>query len=220
MSRDVHPPPLPEMADVPLEALDEPYNYVRRPGLQDIIDLLVDPAEGCAPFAVVGMPGGGKTVLASAVVRDRSVREHFCGGIFWRTIGRGAKNRLLPDLRCREMGATRGDASHGTSRVRGSLDQVNLLGIPAVSRGSSPRLVVLDDVWEPEVVDAFLSLGVKVLATTRDQSVVRVPGEYLKVESMSNDEAVELLLKTSMVNVQPGDHIRTRLREVRLCYCA
>ncbi|CAN0586024.1 unnamed protein product [Laminaria digitata] len=34
------------------------------------------------------MGGGGKPVLASAVVREQSMRGHFRGGIFWMRVGR------------------------------------------------------------------------------------------------------------------------------------
>jgi NB-ARC domain len=37
--------------------------------------------------AVQGMGGVGKTVLALAVIEDQDIRERFCDGIVWLTLG-------------------------------------------------------------------------------------------------------------------------------------
>ncbi|CAN0369609.1 unnamed protein product, partial [Ectocarpus sp. 13 AM-2016] len=143
------------------------------------------------------MGGGGKTVLASAVVRKSSVREHFRGGIFWLRVGRGAKKSLLPLLQglARDMGAAPTDTSHRVPHVLDSLAQVQRHLGAVASTGTSPRLVVLDDVWEREVVDTLLPLGFKVLVTTRHRSVVDVPARCLELGDMTEKEALELLLK-------------------------
>ncbi|CAN0165392.1 unnamed protein product [Ectocarpus sp. 4 AP-2014] len=124
------------------------------------------------------MGGGGKTVLTSAIVRDPSVREHFRGGIFWVSVGRNGKRSLPPILQtlAREIAAAPTDAPHGVPHALDGLDQVKQHVATAASTGTSPRLVVLDDVWEREVVDAFLPLKLKTLVTTRDHSIVGVPG--------------------------------------------
>ncbi|CBJ32850.1 NB-ARC and TPR repeat-containing protein-likely pseudogene [Ectocarpus siliculosus] len=81
---ELRPPSLPDMAAVPAGALDLPRSsYVERAAVQEVADGLTGPEESRAPYTVVGMGGGGKSVLASAVVRKPSVREHFRGGIFW-----------------------------------------------------------------------------------------------------------------------------------------
>ncbi|CAM9754953.1 unnamed protein product, partial [Pylaiella littoralis] len=210
------PPPLPDMAAVPATTLALPRSYVERPSVQEVADGLTNPEQALAPYTVVGMGGGGKTVLASAVVHEQSVRKHFLGGIFWMRVGRGAKHSLLPLLQglAREMGAAPTDAPHGVPHVLVSLQQVKQHLTAVASTGTSPRLVVLDDVWEREVVDALLSLGLKVLVTTRDRSVVGVPGGRLELGDMTEEEALELLLKTSMTEVQPEDDVRTQMTKV------
>ncbi|CAN0535951.1 unnamed protein product, partial [Scytosiphon promiscuus] len=103
----------------------------------------------------------------------------FRGGIFWVKVGRGAKDSLLSLLQglAREIGAAPTDASHsGVPQVLDSLEKVKQHLAVVASAGVSPRLVVLDDVWESEIVDAFLPLQLKVLVTTRDVSVVGVMG--------------------------------------------
>eukprot|EP00903_Cladosiphon_okamuranus_P016211 g14959.t1 len=112
---EMRPPSLPDMASIPAGALALPHSYVDRPGVQEAVDDLVNPEKALVPYTVVGMGGGGKTVLASAVVRNASVRERFRAGIFWARAGRAAKNSLLPLLQglAREMGAAPTDAPHG-----------------------------------------------------------------------------------------------------------
>ena len=205
------------MAAVPAGALPESRSYVERPGVQKAVNDLIKPEEPRAPYTVVGMGGGGKTVLASAVVREQSVREHFRGGIFWMEVGRRVKNNKLLSLLkglAREMGAAPTDAPHGVPHVFDSLERVKQHLASVASTGTSPRLVVLDNVWERKVVDTLLPLELKLLVTTRDPSVVGVPGKYLELGDITNNEALELLLKTSMTVGQPGDDVLTQMTKV------
>ena len=222
----MRPPGLPDKAALPAGALALPRSYVERAAAQQVADGLTNPEEPLTPYTVVGMGGGGKSVLASAVVRMSSVREHFRGGIFWMRVGRGAKNSLLPLLQglAREMGAAPTDTPHGVPHVLDSLEKVQQHLTSVASTDNFPRLVVLDDVWECEVVDALLPLGLKVLVTTRDRSVVGVPGGGLELGDMEEDEALELLLKTSGTVGRPGSDVRTHMgkvicaRSVVLCF--
>ncbi|CAN0270483.1 unnamed protein product, partial [Ectocarpus fasciculatus] len=205
------------MAAVPAGALDLPRSsYVERAAVQEVADGLTAPEEPRAPYTVVGMGGGGKSVLASAVVRKPSVREHFRGGIFWVRVGMGAKSILFPLLQglAMEMGARPTDALDGVPHDLDSLEQVQQHLAAVASTGTSPRLVVLDDVWEREVVDAFVPLGFKVLLTTRDRSVVGVPAGRLELGDMTEEEALELLQKTSCTVGQPGDNVRMQMTKV------
>ncbi|CAM9419352.1 unnamed protein product [Scytosiphon promiscuus] len=210
------PPPLPEMAAVPAGALTLPRSYVERQSVQATVKSLIDPNNALSPFTVVGMGGGGKTVLASAVVRKSSVREHFQGGVFWIRVGKGGKNNLPSLLQglAREMGAAPTDTPHGLPQVFHTLKQAERHLITVASKETSRRLVVLDDVWEREVVDTVLVLGLKVLVTTRDRSVVSALGGYLEVGDMTQDEAMQLLLKTSFTVGQPGEEARAQMAKV------
>eukprot|EP00752_Nemacystus_decipiens_P011092 g9854.t3 len=212
----MRPPSLPDKAAVPAGALALPRSYVKRACVQEAAENLIDPEQALTPYTVVGMGGGGKTVLASAVVRESTVREHFRGGIFWVRVGSCAKNYILPLLQglAREMGAAPTDTPHGVPHVLDSLDQVKQHLAAVASTGASPRLVVLDDVWEREVVDEFLLLGLKVLVTTRIRTVVGVQGGLLELGDMEEDEALELLLTTSGTVGRPGSDIRTHMTQV------
>ncbi|CAN0509657.1 unnamed protein product [Ectocarpus sp. 12 AP-2014] len=162
------------------------------------------------------MGGGGKTVLASAIVRDPSMREHFLGGIFRVSVGRNGKRSLPPLLQtlAREIAAAPTDTPHGVPHALDGLEQVKQHMAAAASTGTSPRLVVLDDVWEREVVDAFLPLKLKTLVTTRDYSVVGVLGGRLGLGNMTEEEALELLQKTSLAVGRPGADARSQMAKV------
>ncbi|CAN0236175.1 unnamed protein product [Ectocarpus sp. 13 AM-2016] len=212
----VRPPSLPDMAAPPAGALDLSRSYVERAAVQEVADGLTSPEEPLSPYTVVGMGGGGKSVLASAVLRKPSVREHFRGGILWVRVGRGSKNSLLPLLQglTREMGAAPTDAPHGVSHVLDSLEQVQQHLGAVASTGTFPRLVVLDDVWERKVVDALVPVGLNVLLTTRDRSVVGMPGGRLDLGDMTEEEALELLRKTSGTVGRRGDDVRMEMTKV------
>ncbi|CAN0472117.1 unnamed protein product, partial [Laminaria digitata] len=112
---------------------------------------------------LAGLGGGGKSVLASAVVRDEKVREHFRAGIFWLTVGRGAKRHIgaLFQGLAREVGVAPTDTPHGVPRELDSLEKT-VQYLMAVA-GTKTRLVVLDNVWEREVVDTLLPTGFQLL---------------------------------------------------------
>lgn len=155
LRRELLPPSLPDMATVPAGVLALPNSYVERAAVQEVADCLTNSEEPRAPYMVVGMGGGGKTILVSAVVRKSSVREYFREGIFWMRVGRGAKNSLLPLLQglAREMGASPTDTPHGVPHILDDLKQVQQHLGTVISTAISPRLVVLDDVWEREVAE-------------------------------------------------------------------
>ena len=212
----MRPPSLPDMAAVPTGALSLPPSYVERPVGQEAVDDLLDPEKAAAPYTIVGTGGVGKTVLVSAIVRNSRVREHFRGGIFWVRVGRGARGSLLPLLQglAREIDTAPTDAPYGVPHVLDSLEKVKQHLTTVASSGTYPRLVVLDDVREREVVDVVLELGLKVLVTTRDRLVVGVPGGMLGLGDMTEEEALELLLKTSETVGQPGDDVQLQMTKV------
>ena len=217
MIRRVLPPTLPELAAVPTGALALPRSFVKRSGYEEVVEDVISPEQALTPFTVVGMGGGGKSVLASAIVRDVRVRQHFRGGVFWVRVGREASETPVPllDVLAREMGRAASDVPPVAPHNFDSLEQVKQhLDIITASAGSAPRLVVLDDVWKPDVVDALLPLQVKVLVTTRDRSVVGVPGRHLALGDMLEGEAMELLLKASSSVGQPGGDTRTQMTKV------
>ena len=78
-----------------------------------------------------------------------------------------------------------------------SVDDVIQHVTRVVSEDTRPRLVVLDDVWEREVVDTLQPTGLQLLVTTRRSSVVSAEGGRTDVGDMDRGEARELLKKKS-----------------------
>ncbi|CAB1108053.1 unnamed protein product [Ectocarpus sp. CCAP 1310/34] len=106
----------------------------------------INPETALAPSTVVGMGGGGKTVLASAIVRDPSVREHFLGGISWVSVGRNGKRSLPPLLQtlAREITTAPTDAPHGVPHALDGLEQVvTRCGRPPLGLGMAVSMPIV-----------------------------------------------------------------------------
>ncbi|CAN0446335.1 unnamed protein product, partial [Ectocarpus sp. 12 AP-2014] len=190
--RQLRPPTLPAIAAVPSGAISLTDAHVSRPSLlRSAVVYLTNTALGHAPCVLTGMAGAGKSVLASAVVRDEKVREHFHAGVFWWRVGRDAKDQLQEFS---EGLVWRVASSSGTiAPVFGSVEEATRHLKAMCTDALSPRLVVLDDVWEREIVDALKLTGMQLLVTTRDRSTVSMPRECVKEGGMQEDEALEVL---------------------------
>lgn len=191
------------LAEIPRGAPSLPRTHVERPGLVErIVRDLVDPGRrASAAHSLLGVGGGGKTMLASSVVRDERVRSRFKDGIFWVPVGRQghANVYLLLENLARELAANpsnatqpcppRFDSAEDAARyVSGIRAKVDLL-----------CLVVLDNVWNAEVANSFASTGFHLLVTTRQRAVVPPAnfGLCTEVGVMSEAGALEILHKAS-----------------------
>lgn len=216
-------PRLEPMAVIPIGAPSLPDCYVERSSIVEkvVFELTCSgAASGTASSAhmLLGMGGGGKTVLASSVVRHERVRKHFRQGIFWLRVSQGGKDHLhaLLEGLARQVGAAPTDAPHGVPHTFNSLGTV-VQHLTAVAISEPPRLVVLDDVWEREVVDALVSTGLVLLVTTRDDSVVGGGrGARSEVGNMAEDVALNLLTRASGNVGSPGAEVRVAMQQVSL----
>ncbi|CAM9206049.1 unnamed protein product, partial [Ectocarpus sp. 12 AP-2014] len=167
---------LAELAAVPLDCPDLPPAFVERTQLaKDLIESLLDPGRPSSdPRGLLGLAGGGKTVLAASVVRDTRIRKSFKHGVLWVRVGRGGKDNIGSILEglARRLGPalslprqTSADVRNITTEVGGHLQK-------AIADGGLRCLVVLDDVWHVDVVKAVTSKGFYVLVTSRDREVV------------------------------------------------
>lgn len=215
---ELRPPKLEPMAAIPPGALALPDSYVERTSLiEEAVRVLTAPdaAASRTPHLLLGVGGGGKTVLASSIVRHEAVRKHFRHGVFWIRVGPGGKDQLnaLFQGLSREVGAAPVDTPQRVPYGSNSLDEtVQHLSVFARS-SNAPRLVVLDDVWEREVVDTLLPTGLALLVTARDRSVV-VRGGCIEVGDMTVDEAMVLLGHASRNVGSPGVNLRAGMQQV------
>ncbi|MBL7498990.1 hypothetical protein I6A84_22110 [Frankia sp. CNm7] len=135
-----------------------PRHVARDADLAALRALLADPVAGQV-VGVWAMGGAGKSTVATALVHDLAVRAMFPDGIVWAQVGPtpdliGLLGHVLAafgDL------ARIGDVTDGARRLRTLL-------------AGARCLIVLDDVWDIAVVEAFQPpAGVRVLVTSRSR---------------------------------------------------
>jgi hypothetical protein len=132
-----------------------PEEYVPRPTeLARIRDTLLNsnrPSVGLigpSPVGVQGMGGVGKTVLASALVREQAVRKAFPDGVFWLTLGQDPDVLALMNQLGDWVGI--GTSFDTAGHARDGL---------AEAFKDSACLLVLDDVWRAADARVFDLLG-------------------------------------------------------------
>ena len=140
--------------------------------------------------AVQGAGGFGKTTIAKLARCDRRVLRRFRGRVYWVTVGRDATSEglalLVNGLISRidpGRALTAPDAGQAAEQLA------------AVLASGPARLLVLDDVWTEDQLNAFPLAGRAArLVTTRNPSL---GGESLKVpvrvDQMSQQQALALL---------------------------
>ena len=137
-----------------------------------------------------GAGGFGKTTLALTVCADRKVRRAFRGFVYWVTVGRDVRGAAAVAAKINDVirlvapgeDATFTDPEQAGQRLGSLLDE------------GPRRLLVLDDVWEPEQLAPFTSGGRQCarLVTTR------VPGllggrTLVRVDQMSPEQSRAVL---------------------------
>ena len=203
MLEDRDPPRLKDLADIPPSVPSLSKAYVDRKAMREeaVNDLVNKERNSTATVSLWGMGGGGKTVLASSVVRDTRVRSSFRHGIFWFHFGRESKTNVAMILEqlARELAVSPTDTPLLCPNKFDSADEA-ARHVSAIINSKNLRcLMVLDNVWDVEVVNAFANTGIHVLVTTRERTVI--PPEYrgvvVEVGDMEEEEGLELLRKTS-----------------------
>jgi hypothetical protein len=145
--------------------------------------LLRDPGKGMAITAVRGMPGAGKTVLVTALLRDPAVARAYPDGILWVKVGRDANPSLMMHKVAVALREPWGDHD-GSDQVRQLLCR-------------RKALIVLDDVWDAKHVLNFRedrAAGSALLVTTRRADVVAQTGAVeRRLGTLTGAEALCLL---------------------------
>ena len=200
---DRDPLRLNDAADIPPAVPSFPKAYVERTAMQEaaVSGLVNEERNATVTVSLWGMGGGGKTVLASSVVRDNRVRSSFRHGIFWFHFGQEGKASvaLILGQLAREVAVAPTDTPHLCPNKFDSTDEV-ARHVSAIMKSKNLRcLVVLDNVWDVEVVNAFASTGTHVLVTTRERTVIPPMhrGVMVEVGDMKEEEGLELLRKAS-----------------------
>jgi hypothetical protein len=181
------PPPLPPLVPGTSFVGNVPALPSRFVARADIFDTLRDQIVSHATVALVGMGGAGKTILAAAVAHDAAVQATFRDGIVWVDAGQqNTPTQLQERLVTRLSGEM---ASFPTTEV-GRHRLAELLAGRAF-------LLVVDDVWDAEVLNALNVVGEPqgaLLFTTRDRGVARAVGTVVQdVDVLELEQARALL---------------------------
>jgi transcriptional regulator with XRE-family HTH domain len=107
--------------------------------------------EQVALVAIHGLPGVGKTHLASTLAHSQEMREYFSDGILWTALG---PTPNLPELLCR-WGTLLGLRAATLSAL--SIQQMCQALHAAI--GMRSLLLVVDDLWQLEDMHILLSVG-------------------------------------------------------------
>lgn len=176
MQESLYDPAMPlRTAMMPLIGRDEEMSRFKRQILA---------TQGVPFVAISGLPGVGKTALASELVSDPEVCEQFDGGILWATLG--------PDARVHEvLRRWAGLLDISESEAMECTTPEMWAYVMRASMGARRYLLVLDDVWRlqeallcmvggpqcayvlttrlPQVALAFAGSGAKTLKTLNDE---------------------------------------------------
>ena len=112
-------------------------------GRQPLLEHLFTWLQEQHSFALVGLPGIGKTTLALTLTQMPQVRELFPDGIFWGGLGPMPSLHTLLSGWAHRLGLTDADITRATS-----LDQ--LAGMLHAVIGQRAMLFIIDDAWKLE----------------------------------------------------------------------
>lgn len=140
--------------------------------------------------ALSGLPGVGKTTLATALANDPEIKARFADGVLWAGLGPSPD---VPGLLSR-WGALLGIPSAQASRLGSSEEWMRVL---RVIIGARRLLLVIDDAWRIEAALAFKVGGphCAYLLTTRFPPLALqfAPEGAMFVSELSEDEGLVLL---------------------------
>ncbi|MCG8347461.1 MAG: CHAT domain-containing protein, partial [Chloroflexales bacterium] len=181
-----------------------PY-FVPRPEISETLktDLLATSSETpgvLVLYALQGAGGMGKTTLAAALAHDPDIQRHFHDGILWMTFGQQPDVSAISAAWLQAFGeplSTPLSPQGAVARLRQIVREKTIL-------------VVLDDVWEPEIARLFLIVNQRsrVLITTRRADVAdELKATRRDLEVMPPMSALALLERCLGRSLSAEEHI-------------
>jgi tetratricopeptide (TPR) repeat protein len=159
-------------------------------GREDLVETLLNQLTSGKrlTFAAVGLPGVGKTALASAIAHHQRVLDHFSDGILWAGLGQ------QPDV----MSAL------GNWAAALGLDESRLVELEQrrqavrLAVGQQRLLLVIDDAWDLEAARTMRCGGPNCvhLLTSRDTALARAfagAEQVFTIPALDDDSAFALL---------------------------
>ena len=164
-----------------------PAHYQPRPDVEAEHRAMLLRATGAVALTASfdGPAGIGKTTLAKAMCHDEEVRRHFSDGIHWLVFGRERSGSEVLTSLAAMLDVAAASAEAINARV-----------------ASRRLLLVLDDIWTAEQVEAFAELTaggdglLATLITTRNaQLAAASAGESMRLEQLNDDAALRMIRK-------------------------
>jgi hypothetical protein len=184
--------PKPPQALLPPE-LEVPDWVVDRPAeMAAVVKALVGGGAGTVGITtgLYGAGGFGKTTLAQMVCADRRVRRRFAGRVHLVTVGRDVRGAAA-------VAAKINDVIKLVSGEDATFTDPHLAGqqLGSLLEAGPRRLLVLDDVWEPEQLSPFTEGSKRCarLVATRVPGLLAGRGTAVRVDQMSPEQARALL---------------------------
>jgi tetratricopeptide (TPR) repeat protein len=147
-----------------------------------------------------GLPGVGKTALATALAHDPDIRAYFSGGVLWAGLG---PNPNIPALLSRWAGLL-GLSPTQMARLSGTQAWASAI---RNAIGSRKMIIIIDDVWQYEDVQA-LRVGAQNcahLVTTRHRAIAAQMTPNALMISELNEAQSTLLLNRTMQEEYVGE---------------
>lgn len=176
------------------------------------------PAEGAAPCAAIvyGFAGLGKSVFtAAAAVQADVVRRKYRDGILWLRVGQRADKLDVLMTAASSAHTALSTWNLGLQRCP-ALDGDVAPGITAVSVVTTyltsllqdrAMLLVLDDVWDADILTGIKALGISFVATTRSKALAEFAGataSTIPLDVLSEEDAVRMMTSILGLRALPG----------------
>ncbi len=140
-----------------------------------------------SPTALHGIPGIGKSTIASMLGRECDIRWAFPDGIFWLELGKTPDAAGLMAVIGVAFGDQRSeyiDVKHATARLSALLSDKAIL-------------VILDDAWDHQHVESFRTVignRCRIVVTTRQpQIILKLGAQEQRIDILSEEEGLALI---------------------------
>ncbi|CAM9768461.1 unnamed protein product [Scytosiphon promiscuus] len=181
-----------------------------------LVDDVISELLGCTMntggrgVVLTGMGGAGKSVIASAVVRDKRIRRHFTDGVLWLDQEPGEYNEELFLLKLNKLAQQFEEVVLSRHYRQGRHVQYNMGYLTSVTgaqrlfqmwqtKYNLRCLLVVDNAWDVQILEAASLMGFQILATTRKEAAIPTcPGWHSHaVARMDEDASLRVLQNCS-----------------------